>query len=125
VGAPTATVYITNIVNTVVVSANEFDPAPSNNSASVVAAVYLDTIGDGIPDWWRAEYFPNQPPGNSSGMMTNNMSCATCDARRPNGTLVASTTNQWCWISDGVTACVFMLSKSFARKGLSGDSFAK
>ena len=42
-----------------------------------------DTIGDGIPNWWRALYFPNQPSGNSSGSHTNAVSCATCDA---NGT---------------------------------------
>jgi hypothetical protein len=34
-----------------------------------------DSVGDGIPDWWRAQYFP---PGN--GSTTNNPgSCAICD----------------------------------------------
>jgi hypothetical protein len=73
-GAPAATVIITNIVNVATVSANEFDPAPSNNSASVVAVVYLDSVGDGIPDWWRAQYFG----GNATN--TNSLSCTTCDA---------------------------------------------
>ena len=36
-------------------------------------------MGDGIPDWWRAQYFPNQPTNNVNGTMTNNQSCATCD----------------------------------------------
>ncbi|HTS18487.1 MAG TPA: hypothetical protein VMP11_13015 [Verrucomicrobiae bacterium] len=39
-----------------------------------------DSVGDGIPNWWRAAYFPNQPAGNQTGTMTNNMSCAACDA---------------------------------------------
>lgn len=33
-----------------------------------------DSIGDGIPDWWRAHYF------GGSGTTTNNISCASCDA---------------------------------------------
>ena len=35
----------------------------------------LNSVGDGIPDWWRATYFP---PGN--GSTTNDLDCATCDA---------------------------------------------
>jgi hypothetical protein len=35
----------------------------------------LNSVGDGIPDWWRAAYFP---PGN--GSTTNNLDCANCDA---------------------------------------------
>ncbi|MGO9243790.1 MAG: hypothetical protein ACLP0A_17985 [Verrucomicrobiia bacterium] len=50
--------------------------ATSNVSLSVFAP---STVGDGIPDWWRAAYFP---PG--TGTTTNNPgSCATCD---PDGT---------------------------------------
>ena len=37
--------------------------------------VPLDSVGDDIPDWWRAAYFP---PGN--GSTTNHLDCATCDA---------------------------------------------
>ena len=33
-----------------------------------------DSVGDGIPDWWRAQYF------GGSGNMTNGQSCAACDA---------------------------------------------
>ncbi len=45
-------------------------------SGDEVATNYnADTIGDGIPDWWRLRYF-------GSGTTTNGVSCATCD---PNG----------------------------------------
>jgi hypothetical protein len=40
----------------------------------------LDSVGDGIPDSWRAQYFPNQPTNNVNGTTTNGLSCATCDA---------------------------------------------
>jgi hypothetical protein len=33
-----------------------------------------DSVGDGIPDWWRAQYF------SGGGTNTNSVSCATCDA---------------------------------------------
>jgi uncharacterized repeat protein (TIGR03803 family) len=36
-----------------------------------------DSVGDGIPDWWRGQYF------GGNGTTTNSQSCATCDA---NGT---------------------------------------
>jgi sugar lactone lactonase YvrE len=36
-----------------------------------------DAVGDGIPDAWRAQYFPNVDP---TGTTTNYHSCATCDA---------------------------------------------
>lgn len=32
-----------------------------------------DSIGDGIPDWWRAQYF------GGTGMTTNSQSCASAD----------------------------------------------
>jgi hypothetical protein len=38
-----------------------------------VAALYnTDSVGDGIPDWWRLQYF-------GSGSTTNSSSCAACD----------------------------------------------
>ena len=46
--------------------------ATSNVGLTVFAP---DAVGDGIPNWWRAAYYP---PGN--GSTTNNPgSCATCD----------------------------------------------
>jgi alpha-tubulin suppressor-like RCC1 family protein len=42
-------------------------------AANEVAALYdVDTIGDGIPNWWRQQYF-------GSGSTTNSDSCASCD----------------------------------------------
>jgi hypothetical protein len=42
-------------------------------SAAQVAQLYnIDSVGDGIPDWWRMQYF-----GYSS--YTDNTSCAACD----------------------------------------------
>jgi RHS repeat-associated protein len=37
----------------------------------------VDSVGDGIPDSWRAQYFPNVDP---TGKTTNSQSCASCDA---------------------------------------------
>ena len=39
-----------------------------------VAFTSVDSVGDGIPDWWRALYF------GGDGTTTNTRSCATCDA---------------------------------------------
>jgi hypothetical protein len=36
-------------------------------------AGFVDSVGDGIPDWWRAKYF------GGTGTTTNNLSCAACD----------------------------------------------
>ncbi|MGO9243359.1 MAG: hypothetical protein ACLPT4_16955 [Verrucomicrobiia bacterium] len=44
--------------------------ATSNTILEVFAP---DSIGDGIPDWWRQAYFDVATP-------TNNSDCATCDA---------------------------------------------
>jgi len=35
---------------------------------------WTDSVGDGIPDWWRQQYF------GGDGTETNAQSCATCDA---------------------------------------------
>jgi hypothetical protein len=39
-----------------------------------VSLANTDSVGDGIPDWWRSLYF------GGSGTTTNNQNCATCDA---------------------------------------------
>jgi hypothetical protein len=43
-----------------------------NSATSSVATVAISTACDGIPDWWRQQYF-------GSGTTTNNTSCASCD----------------------------------------------
>ena len=42
--------------------------------SSLSVTTFVDTVGDGIPDWWRARYF------GGSGTTTNAYSCATSDA---------------------------------------------
>jgi len=80
VGTATSASSITSITNTATVSSTAFDPTLTNDTAMAALTVYLDSVGDGIPDWWRAQYFPNQPTNNVNGSMTNGLSCATCDA---------------------------------------------
>ncbi|HXJ40581.1 MAG TPA: thrombospondin type 3 repeat-containing protein, partial [Bryobacteraceae bacterium] len=48
-------------------------------SRTVPISQVIDSVGDGIPDSWRAQYFSNQPTNNVNGTTTNNQSCATCD----------------------------------------------
>ena len=36
--------------------------------------LHQDSVGDGVPDWWRAKYF------GGNGTTTNATSCAACDA---------------------------------------------
>ena len=43
------------------------------SGATGVRSDSVDTVGDGIPDWWRAQYF------GGSGTNTNASSCAACD----------------------------------------------
>jgi sugar lactone lactonase YvrE len=51
--------------------------SPYGSVTSSVATLMMDSVCDGIPDSWRAHYFPNVDP---TGKTTNNQSCATCDA---------------------------------------------
>ncbi len=43
------------------------------NFAYTVQSLSGDSVGDGIPDWWRAQYF------GGAGNNTNSVSCALCD----------------------------------------------
>ena len=52
------------------------DANGSIGSAVATLTVGGDSIGDGISDAWRAQYFPNVDP---TGMSTGSLSCATCD----------------------------------------------
>ena len=45
----------------------------TNTQAGFIIATSLDTVGDGIPDWWRAQFF------GGTGAGTNSQSCAACD----------------------------------------------
>jgi len=57
--------------NTVTLTVN--GPLGSNSISQLLVALSVDTVGDGIPDWWRAFYF------GGSGTITNAQSCATAD----------------------------------------------
>jgi hypothetical protein len=48
-----------------------FDTTPVQIGGA--SSIVLDSVGDGIPDWWRQTYF------GGDGTSTNNLSCATCD----------------------------------------------
>jgi hypothetical protein len=55
-----------------------YAPAPNVDQVLIIGQPPgADSIGDGIPDSWRAQYFPNVDP---SGATANYLSCATCDA---------------------------------------------
>ena len=47
--------------------------SPDHKTRSAAVMVTLDSVGDGIPDWWRARYF------GGTGALTNSSSCAACD----------------------------------------------
>ncbi|HTS18574.1 MAG TPA: LamG-like jellyroll fold domain-containing protein [Verrucomicrobiae bacterium] len=54
----------------------EYDVVVSSSCGyqiSSQARMSLSTLCDGIPDWWRAQYF------GGDGTMTNSQSCALCD----------------------------------------------
>jgi hypothetical protein len=50
------------------------------NDVSLAYSVQFtgDSVNDGIPDWWRAQYFSGGT-SNYFGNTTNSQSCATCD----------------------------------------------
>lgn len=45
----------------------------TNTQINFITALSVSTAGDGIPDWWRAEFF------GGTGGTTNGQSCAACD----------------------------------------------
>ena len=79
-GGTNATLSLNNIQTGnaggyMLVASNTYGSVTSSVATLAVGA--LDTVGDGIPDAWRAQYFPNVDP---TGMSTGSLSCATCDA---------------------------------------------
>lgn len=68
---PTAQISV--LTNRAAVSAGTSDPVATNDSASANVVVFKDSLGDGVPDFWRQQHF-------GSATTTNASSCATCDA---------------------------------------------
>ena len=60
-GSPNAVLTISNITMTVNLDVNH------------------DSVGDGVADWWRQEFFSGQQYFGGDGTTTNGFSCATCD----------------------------------------------
>ena len=60
---------VTYIDNTAIT----FNYDPVDNWITNTVSVAADSVGDGIPNWWRALYF------GGDGTTTNSLSCATCD----------------------------------------------
>ncbi|HUJ09497.1 MAG TPA: DUF11 domain-containing protein, partial [Verrucomicrobiae bacterium] len=64
---PAASDNVTNISNTALVIASEFDPVLSNNTSVASLVVYLDADSDGIPDYWTEQFF-----GHGTGQAADN-----------------------------------------------------
>lgn len=64
---PSASSNVTNISNAATVTAAEFDPAATNNTATVSIVVYRDADSDGIPDYWTEQFF-----GHGTGQVSDN-----------------------------------------------------
>ena len=62
---------VTNATTILAAQRNAYLP---NTCAQFTSTIQVDTVGDGIPDWWRDQYF------GGGGTNTNSFSCATCDA---------------------------------------------
>jgi len=57
-----------------IVKATATDPAGNTSSlSSAVTVTATDSVGDGIPNAWRAAHF------GGTGVLTNAQSCASCD----------------------------------------------
>ena len=60
----------TNTVNLIV---SGDGGSSTNTQTNLIVAASVDTVGDGVPDWWRAQYF------GGNGATTNGSSSATSD----------------------------------------------
>jgi PKD repeat protein len=59
--------------NTVTLIVSDASGSSTNTKAGLIVATSVDTVGDGAPDWWRAQYF------GGNGATTNADSSATSD----------------------------------------------
>ena len=70
-------VPFTNAFEMVSATVDEANTVPVANPAKktrlVSVRIAFDSVGDGIPNWWRTRYF------GGAGSTTNAASCATCD----------------------------------------------
>jgi PKD repeat protein len=94
--------------------------ATTNTLAYTAVNRLADSVGDGLPDWWRAQYF------GGTGTTTNSQSCATCDPDHDGmdnyHEYLADTnpTNALSWfhiqsISNSTSVTVFYLSSASRR----------
>jgi hyaluronate lyase len=60
--------------STVSLIASTTSGSSTNTQANLIVATSVDTVGDGVPDWWRAQYF------GGTGATTNANSGATVDS---------------------------------------------
>ncbi len=75
-------ISVTSSGDTIVAAAGSYQELQWNLGAKILTllpqgtvTVYgqVDSVGDGIPDWWRQQYF------GGDGTTTNSSSCASCD----------------------------------------------
>ncbi len=78
----TANVTATNLThtysfpgtNTVSLMVSDASGSSTNIQSNFIVATSVGTVGDGVPNWWRAQYF------GGDGTTTNDSSCATSDS---------------------------------------------
>ncbi len=61
------------LTNSASTASTYFDATNADNSLSIITPVWRDSVGDGIPDWWRSQNF------GGSGTSTTTNNCAACD----------------------------------------------
>ena len=57
VSASNPVAQIDTLTNGAAAYSSVFDLTPFNNSGTVYTVVFRDTVGDGVPDFWRQLYF--------------------------------------------------------------------
>jgi hypothetical protein len=51
----------------------------SNITMTVNLDINHDSVGDGVADWWRQQFFSGEQYFGGDGTTTNSFTCATCD----------------------------------------------